>query len=462
MTEHRPWARLEVVKGEAEAVAVAGDGVEVAGGALRIFRDDEGVVFVKAASKGVKVRGKEVGEEMTALVDDGDRIKVTGTAWEDGPVEYVVELVESDDGDDDSEHGFVTADYDMGKVLGTGNFATVRLGVCRKTGRKVAIKVCDKAKFARVQHRVGALLDEVSILRALQHPHILQLYDSYETEDHLYLVLELVSGGDLFDRIVDAGKLSEATARRVLRQVLEAVAYMHDEGVVHRDIKPENILLASRKGVETKVSDFGISRMLSVENGTTMGTMCGTPQYIAPEIVARTAYDAKVDMWSLGVLLYVMLSGDYPFVDNAPLTIPEQIQRGLYSEGAKDLCRRLMQHDPAIRWSAPQALTHPWIRGAELVETPFPDADPPASASDDESGDKRRGAPRHKAVVSVMISRAIAALDDRKGSTATAIAKYIAANYDAPPTRAELKRALAAATKAGRITHSGSRYKLGG
>ena len=99
MTEHRPWARLEVVKGEAEAVAVAGDGVELAGGALRIFRDDEGVVFVKAASKGVKVRGKEVGEEMTALVDDGDRIKVTGTAWEDGPVEYVVELVESDDGD---------------------------------------------------------------------------------------------------------------------------------------------------------------------------------------------------------------------------------------------------------------------------------------------------------------------------------------------------------------------------
>lgn len=200
-----------------------------------------------------------------------------------------------------------------------------------------------------------------------------------DTPGAVYIVLELMEGGELFDRIKNRGKLPEKYAKLIFYQVVLAVHYLHSRGITHRDLKPENILLADKSDITiAKVSDFGLSKLVDAE--TMMKTFCGTPMYVAPEIlstVGRGSYTNQVDVWSLGVILYVCLSGSVPFnCHNKHMSLQDQIKRGHYSfpesrfshvsERAIDLIKRMMTVNPKRRITITQIMLHPWLQDRDL------------------------------------------------------------------------------------------------
>ncbi|CAF2532740.1 unnamed protein product [Rotaria sp. Silwood2] len=216
---------------------------------------------------------------------------------------------------------------------------------------------------------------ECSILQGLDHPCIIHIHEVIDTPEALYIILELVDGGELFDRIVAHGQFDEATSKFLFRQMCIGVKYLHSRSITHRDLKPENILLTSPDTNEAliKITDFGLSRFIN--ETSLMKTFCGTPNYLAPEILVTRgegSYTNKVDVWSLGVILYICLVGYPPFSespDSPPLN--EQILKGLYtfpdefwsevSAAAKDLIRQMMCVDPNTRLTIAGVLQHPWL-----------------------------------------------------------------------------------------------------
>jgi len=254
--------------------------------------------------------------------------------------------------------------YEVGKELGRGGFSIVKKGKNKKTGDEVAIKCINKKNLKKDELQL--LTREISIMQKLRHKSIIQLIDIFETPNELFLVLELVSGGELFDQIVERGSYSENDAANLIRQVLEGIAYMHRHGVVHRDLKPENLLCASANVI--KIADFGLSK--DVESGN-LQTSCGTPSYVAPEVLLGGQYDNEVDIWSIGVITYVLLCGFTPFYGDNQRQLFERILHAKYdfpspewddvSATAKDFVSKLLVVNPADRLSAEQALTHPWI-----------------------------------------------------------------------------------------------------
>jgi len=215
---------------------------------------------------------------------------------------------------------------------------------------------------------------EISILLQLNHPNIIAMKECYETVDHIYLVLEYVSGGELFERIIERGHYSETEAALAVRQILNALQYLHAHNVVHRDLKPENLLYAdSSEDSVLKLADFGLSKILD-DTDRCMQTVCGTVGYCAPEILSQEIYDSAVDLWSLGVILYILLSGYEPFWDEAgdPAIIRRIVNADysfdtseweFISDSGKDLVRRLLVRDPVQRLTANLALEHPWVKG---------------------------------------------------------------------------------------------------
>uniref|UniRef100_A0AAQ5YLR4 Protein kinase domain-containing protein n=1 Tax=Amphiprion ocellaris TaxID=80972 RepID=A0AAQ5YLR4_AMPOC len=201
----------------------------------------------------------------------------------------------------------------------------------------------------------------------------IQLKEIFETDTDIALVLELVTGGELFDRIVERGYYSERDAAHVIKQILEAVAYLHENGVVHRDLKPENLLYADLSlDAPLKIADFGLSKI--IDDQVTMKTVCGTPGYCAPEILRGNAYGPEVDMWSVGVILYILLCGFEPFFDprgdqymySRILNCDYEFVSPWWDEvslNAKDLVSKLIVLDPHKRLSVREALQHPWVLG---------------------------------------------------------------------------------------------------
>jgi len=281
----------------------------------------------------------------------------------------------------------VSADFTLGKRLGTGNFAKVVLGHVKKpmahwrlaAGDGVAIKVVKKPASRRAVERVEMLRAEVQILRSIQHPNIVRLYDVYESPNRLYLVMELLTGGELFDRIVGLGKFSEDDARYFTFKMLNAVLYLHDRNICHRDLKPENILLASPEhDAELKITDFGLSKISSLPDDFLMTTRCGTPGYVAPEVLAQEVtrgqlrrYGTSCDCWSVGVIVYILLSAAPPFYGKTDAEMNRRIRQGQYkfpdkywshiSQSAKDFISRLLTVDPTKRMTALEALQHDWV-----------------------------------------------------------------------------------------------------
>jgi serine/threonine protein kinase len=262
--------------------------------------------------------------------------------------------------------------YTLEKQLGRGAFSTVRLGINKKTKKKYAIKIINKPELDVDQQK--NIQVEIDILKKVKHPHVISLEDIFETPSTLYVVMELVTGGELFDMIVDQGHYEEKDATEMVRRIVSAVEYLHSENIVHRDLKPENLLLKSMEDkLSVKIADFGLSKIVGAE--VIMKTACGTPSYVAPEVLEAhpTGYGPAVDMWSIGVITYILLCGFPPFYGDTLPIIFEKIIAAQYdfpaeyweevSPAAKEFIKSLLVKEPEKRLTAKQALAHPWLAG---------------------------------------------------------------------------------------------------
>ncbi|XP_010082424.1 PREDICTED: serine/threonine-protein kinase DCLK3 [Pterocles gutturalis] len=261
--------------------------------------------------------------------------------------------------------------YEIGRTIGDGNFAVVK--ECRHcdSNQIYAMKIVDKSKL---KGKEDMMESEILIIRSLSHPNIVSLIEVYETEAEIYLILEYVPGGDLFDAIIESVKFTEHDAAVMITDLCEALVYIHSKNIVHRDLKPENLLVQHNadKSTTLKLADFGLAKQVTKP----IFTVCGTPTYVAPEILAEKGYGLEVDMWAAGVILYILLCGFPPFrsQERDQEELFQIIQLGHYeflspywdniSAAAKDLITRLLIVDPQKRYTAQQVLQHPWIRTA--------------------------------------------------------------------------------------------------
>ncbi|XP_067329683.1 serine/threonine-protein kinase Chk2 [Anolis sagrei] len=289
--------------------------------------------------------------------------------------------------DNNQSMGFPSAlkeKYLISKTLGTGACGEVKLGFEKTTCLKVAIKIINKKKCFRENDRPFNVETEVEILKKIDHPCLIKIKDFYEGED-FYIVLELMEGGELFYKVRRPAKLSEETSKFYFYQMLLAVQYLHQNGIIHRDLKLENILLSSPSEEKCliKVSDFGQSKLLG--ESSLMQTLCGTPDYLAPEVLRfelgakEGGYGRAVDAWSLGVILFICLSGYPPFSETPQKTLRDQIRTGSFtfiqeiwdhvSQEALDLVRKLLEVDPIRRLTIQEALHHPWLQDEEMKRT---------------------------------------------------------------------------------------------
>lgn len=271
-------------------------------------------------------------------------------------------------------------EIDMKKVLGTGGFATVVTGTNKYTGDVRAIKCVSRSKVKNEEK----LDKEIRTMLSLDHPNIIKLFQTYRDSKQIYLVMELCLGGELFDRIVEQD-LCESDAAIVMQQILRAVFYMHSAGICHRDLKPENFLFLKKapiKGNILKVIDFGVAEHFS-RGSAKFSSKLGTPFYVAPEILNRwEPYTEQSDLWSCGVILYVLLSGILPFKGKTDAETLQKVALGKFSfpsqifdsvsAGAKDMVRKLLEKKPSARYTAKQALHDPWLnKTAPQISAPL-------------------------------------------------------------------------------------------
>eukprot|EP00047_Mylnosiga_fluctuans_P004714 m.236127 g.236127 ORF g.236127 m.236127 type:complete len:242 (-) comp12931_c0_seq1:891-1616(-) len=217
--------------------------------------------------------------------------------------------------------------YEFRETLGTGSFGKVIRAVHSLTGHMVAVKIINRSKVCDLD-MADKIKREIQILKLFRHPHIIKLYQVISSPTDIFMVMEYVSGGELFDYIINHGKLSEREARSFFQQILSGVDYCHRHMVVHRDLKPENLLLDSKGNV--KIADFGLSNIM--RDGDFLKTSCGSPNYAAPEVISGQLYAGpEVDVWSCGVILYVLLCGKLPFDDEHVQHLFKKIKGGIYS-----------------------------------------------------------------------------------------------------------------------------------
>jgi len=259
--------------------------------------------------------------------------------------------------------------YELRKVIGRGAFSVVKEGIRKVSGKKYAVKCISKKLIDKKE--LSLLEREIDIMKKLQHPNIIQLMEVIDTPDTLYLVLEFASGGELFDAIVNKGSYSESDAVRIIKQILEAILYVHNHGIAHRDLKPENLLLTHNDSGEEiiKIADFGLSKDFGQEQ---LQTSCGTPDYVAPEVLMGEPYDMAVDIWSIGVISYVLLCGFPPFYGDSQKELFENIMNGTYdfpdpewtevSDGAKGFIKKILVVDPEKRANADECLQDEWVK----------------------------------------------------------------------------------------------------
>ncbi|KPI89219.1 putative protein kinase [Leptomonas seymouri] len=256
--------------------------------------------------------------------------------------------------------------YQVGDTIGRGTFAKVKIGYHESTKVRVALKIISRKVMDSDAHSALKISREIKIMRVLRHPHITRLYDVVKTKHDIVIVMEYVSGGELFDYISRKGRLDEPTSRSLFQQLTAAVAYCHRYRVTHRDIKPENIMM-EHGSHSVKLSDFGLSSI--THDGRFFETSCGTPNYASPEVVGGRLYGGpEADVWSCGVVLYAMLCGVLPFDDTNIGVLFKKIQTADYampghvSQQAQDLMRRMLVVNPLERATIEQVMQHPWLR----------------------------------------------------------------------------------------------------
>lgn len=264
--------------------------------------------------------------------------------------------------------------YEILERIGSGKFSDVYLAKERITDFKWAVKIIDKTHLNDAEKEL--LRSEISILKLLNHPNVVEMKEVFEDKIKMYVVLELAEGGELFERIRQKRVFSEYMAYHVTKQLIETIKYLHEMGIVHRDIKPENILLSDNSDLPTiKLADFGLSKLVGPED--TLDVPCGTLGYVAPEVLMMRRYGKEVDMWSIGVVLYLMVRGRLPFDSKDKQTlIDKTIEAKLELTGmywtkltvqGRDFLEKLLTKDVSVRLSSEQALSHSWIRNGEII-----------------------------------------------------------------------------------------------
>lgn len=278
-----------------------------------------------------------------------------------------------------SKTGF-TVKYDLKDVIGVGSTSTCHRCVRKSDGMEFACKVIDKKQ---IEIKYTGLMEqfniEIKVLKLLNHPNIIHLADTYETSDKIYMIMEVMKGGELFDYVVEKGTLSEEEASVLVRKVTSAVAHMHSLNIIHRDLKPENLLLTSKgPNAEVKLIDFGLAKVMSDAVQDQARSFLGTRGYLAPEMLQRHTYDKAIDIWALGVIVFVLLCGCLPFDDDSAKIETESDARLKFtlrfprwasnlSDAAKDLLLKLLAVDPKDRITADQALRHSWVAGKAVI-----------------------------------------------------------------------------------------------
>lgn len=253
------------------------------------------------------------------------------------------------------------------KSMGSGSYGTVSAATDKGSGQKRACKTMAK----KAMKNVARFLQEIQIMSMLTHPSIIRLYESFQDEKNIYLILELCTGGELFDKVVEQGRMQEEVTRRLMRDTLHALNYLHEHHFVHRDLKPENFLFGTdAPDAPIKMIDFGLSTMW--KEGEMLSTKVGTPYYVAPQVL-QGAYTNKCDVWSVGVIIFVLLAGFPPFFGDSDSEILAKIRKGKFefpnreeddvefSELTKELISGMLRLNERTRWSAAQCLQHPWF-----------------------------------------------------------------------------------------------------
>jgi len=254
--------------------------------------------------------------------------------------------------------------YQLGSTLGVGTFGKVKMAEHLMSGLKVAVKIINKKKMEQMNMH-EKIRREINILQFLKHPHVIRLYELIDTPSDIFMVMEYVPGGELFEHIVHKLRLREDEARRFFQQILAGVEYCHQCMVTHRDLKPENLLLDSN--LHVKIADFGLSN--TMRDGEFLKTSCGSPNYASPEVVSGKAYAGpEVDVWSCGVVLYALLCGSLPFDDENVPNLFRKIKHGNFtlpghlSSEAKDLIVQMLVVDPTRRITFAQIRKHTWFQ----------------------------------------------------------------------------------------------------
>ncbi|KAF7022552.1 hypothetical protein CFC21_035261 [Triticum aestivum] len=255
--------------------------------------------------------------------------------------------------------------YEVGRTIGEGTFAKVKFAQNTETGESVAMKVLDRSSI--LKHKmVDQIKREISIMKLVRHPNVVRLHEVLASRKKIFIILEFITGGELFDKIIRHGRLSEADARKYFQQLIDGVDFCHSKGVYHRDLKPENLLLDSQGNL--KISDFGLSAW-PAQGAALLRTTCGTPNYVAPEVLSHKGYDgALADTWSCGVILYVLLAGYLPFDEVDLTTLYGKIESAEYSfpavfpSGAKSLIRRILDPSPDTRIRIKEIRKDEWFK----------------------------------------------------------------------------------------------------
>ena len=272
---------------------------------------------------------------------------------------------------DQAQRSIEALGWAVGKFLGEGAFGKVFL--VTKAGTTAACKIIEKPIKKK---ELDMIHHEIQVMQSMNNPYICKLYEAFETEKHFFLFLELMTGGEVFDKIVELGFFTEKMAATITTECLMALRYVHSRGIVHRDLKPENLLLENKEpNARVKLVDFGLSGMYDAQSAL-MTEPAGTPGYQAPEVLSRKngGYDQQVDVWSMGVIVYILLSGRAPFGSATPAKETAKIKAGDYSypdeqwavvsSEAKAFIDRMLVVDPTKRATIDELLKHPWLKDA--------------------------------------------------------------------------------------------------